>query len=79
MKNNMEGKIGYDRPIRFVVEGYICIACGEFKLSRDFKTATVKKKNGKVYVCRNKMCRKCYKKYLERKNKKYEEKNDREV
>jgi hypothetical protein len=75
----MGGKIGYDEPIRFVVEGYICIACGERKLSRDFKTNTIKKKNGKEYAWRNKMCRKCYKKYLEKLNKKKEAKNDRGV
>lgn len=75
----MGEKIGYDKPIRFVVEGYICTACCEFKLSKEFKTNTIKKKNGKEYTWRNKMCKKCYKKYLENLNKKKEEKNDKGV
>lgn len=75
----MGEKIGYDKPIRFVVEGYICIACGERKISREFKTNIIKKKNGKEYTWRNKMCRKCYKKYLEKIKKTKEEKNDKGV
>lgn len=74
----MGTRTGYDRPIKVLVEGYICIACDEFKLTRDFKWQTIKKKNGKEYIWRNKMCKECYKKHLAKLEQQRKERNARE-